>query len=250
MNQDWNQNQNWNQNQDWNQNPYIVNPGYQQDKQNLISQVASKSFLIVFLGLIVTTISAYLTVNSVTLLESLCTNRTWTIVCIVELAVVWISSFAIKKKALGLAAGLFALYTILNGITLSVIFLIFDIGTVQEAFFMTTLMFGALTAYGYFTKRDLTKVGAICGMALFGAIIVSLLNLFFFHSTGMDLLMDYLVVAIFVGLTAYDMWRMKQQVMVTGPEEANRIALFTGIQLYLDFINLFIRLVSILGRKK
>ena len=86
-------------------------------------------------------------------------------------------------------------------------------------------------------------------MALLGAIIVTLANLFFFHSAGIDLLMDYVVVAIFIGLTAFDMYRMKQQAATYGESETNRIALFTGMQLYLDFINLFLRLVRIMGRR-
>lgn len=241
---------NQNMNQDWNNEPYMVSKDYTQANQGIISQIASKSFLIVFIGLIITTITAFLTVNNTSLIESIFSSTpTLVIICVLELITVIGCNFAINKNVLGAALGLYILYTILNGITLSVIFLVYDIGQVQEAFLLTTILFGAISAYGYFTKRDLSRVGSICGMALVGAIIVTLANLFIFHSSGVDLLMDYVVVAIFIGLTAFDMYRMKKQAATYGEAEMNRIALFTGMQLYLDFINLFLRLVRIMGNR-
>lgn len=240
---------NQNMNQNWNQDPYVMTNDYNNTRQDLISQVASKSFLVVFLGLIVTTITAYFVTSSTARMESLFSGNAILVICILELVAVLGSTFAIRKNVLGLALGLFVAYTILNGISLSAIFIVYDIGKVQEAFLLTTILFGVLSAYGYFTKRDLSTVGSICGMALIGAIIVSLANLFFFRSAGIDLLMDYIVVAIFIGLTAFDMYRMKQQTIAYGTTEMNRIALYTGMQLYLDFINLFLRLVRILGRR-
>ncbi len=241
---------NQNMNQNWKQDPYVVANDYNRVQQDVVSQIASRSFLVVFLGLIVTTITAFLTANNVALMERIFSSRpTFIIICVMELVVVLGCSFAINKNVLGLALGLYVAYTILNGITLSIIFVVYDIGQVQEAFLLTTILFGAISAYGYFTKRDLSTLGSICTMALFGAIIVTLANLFFFHSAGIDLLMDYVVVAIFIGLTAFDMYRMKQQAATYGASETNRIALFTGMQLYLDFINLFLRLVRIMGRR-
>ncbi len=246
MNQNWNQNTN----QNWNQDPYVVVNDHSQTQQDVISQIASKSFLIVFLGLILTTITAFITVSDEAFMISIFSSApTLIIICVFEIVVVLGCSFAIRKNVLGLALGLYIAYTILNGITLSVIFIVYDIGQVQEAFLLTTILFGAISAYGYFTKRDLSTVGSICGMALIGAIIVTLANLFFFRSSGLVLLMDYVVVAIFIGLTAFDMYRMKQQAINYGAEETNRIALFTGMQLYLDFINLFLRIVRIMGRR-
>lgn len=235
-----------------NQEPFVSTKeyDYNQSHQDKISIIASRSFLVVFVGLIITTVCAYFTVSIPSLMEGLLTGYTIAFICIFEMIAVVASTYAIRKNYLKLAVGLFGAYTILNGITLSVIFLIYDLGKVQEAFLLTTILFGVISAYGYFSKRDLSSIGAICGMALIGAIIVSLANIFFLHSTGIDILMDYLVVLIFVGLTAYDMYKMKQLALSSGAEDINRIALYTGMQLYLDFINLFLRLVRILSRKR
>ena len=239
-------------NQNWNQEPYVStnDNSYHQSQQNMISIIASRSFLVVFVGMIITTICAYVTVSIPSLMEQLVSGYTFVFICIAEMIAVVASTYAIRKNNLKLAIGLFGAYTILNGITLSIIFVIYDLGKIQEAFLLTTILFAVVSAYGYFSKKDLSTVGGICGMALIGAIIVSLANVFFFHSVGLDLLMDYVVVFIFVGLTAYDMYRMKQSAALAGPDDINRIALYTGMQLYLDFINLFLRLVRILSRKR
>lgn len=237
-------------NENWNQEPYTTS--YQQNAAqagNLQSMIASRSFLVVFIGMIVTTICAYVTVTNTSFLIDLVTGQTMVILCIVEVVAVVVSSIAISKKKLGLAVGMFVAYTILNGITMSVIFLAYDIGSIQEAFLLTCILFGVMSAFGYFTKRDMTKIGSICGMALIGVIIVSLANLIFFHNTGLDLLIDYIVVLLFVGITAYDVYKMKQMSAYATEAEVNQIALYTGMQLYLDFINLFLRLVRILGKR-
>lgn len=251
MNEDWNQNQFSNVDASWEEmeRPYVsqYTPEMVQGWQG---QAAVRSFLVVFVGLIVTTIASYLTVFSDAMLNVLFNDGLFTALLIGELVVVLVNSWAIKKDNLILAGILYLAYTIINGITMSVIFFAYDIGSVKDAFLVACIVFGVMAAYGYFTKKDLTQIGSICMMALIGVILVSLLNVFLLHSSGLELVMDYVVVLLFVGITAYDMYKMKQLVAVGGQEEINRIALYTGMELYLDFINLFLRLIRIMGKKR
>ena len=246
---------NENQNQDfseevWQDSPYVSAHHTTADAQELLGKVATKSFMVTFIGLIITTVAAFLTVSNLGFMFELIWSGAYTFLLIAELVVVLINSWAISKNNLGLAAVLFGVYSILNGITLSVVLFAAEIGTVQDAFLAAAIIFGVMAAYGYFSKKDLSSIGSICTMGLMGVIVVSLLNALIFKSSGMDLVVDYIVVLLFVGITAFDMYRMKQMALDGGEEEVNRIALFTGMQLYLDFINLFLRLIRIMGKKR
>lgn len=242
-----NQNQEFNGEEVWQDSSY-TSTRTMGDSQELMSRVATKSLMVTFIGLIVTTIVAYLTCSNISFMVELVLSGAYTFLIIAELVVVLVNSWAISKKNIALAGVLFGVYSIINGLTLSVVLFAYEIGTVQEAFLMTAIVFGVMAAYGYFTKKDLSSIGSICTMALLGVILVSLLNAFVFKSSGMDLMLDYIVVLLFVGITAFDMYRMKQMAVAGGEEEVNRIALFTGMQLYLDFINIFLRLIRIMGR--
>ncbi len=242
-----NQNQEFNE-EAWQDTPYVSERHTAVDSQELMSKVATKSLTVTFVGLIITTIVAFLISSNVGFMLEMVWSGAYTFFIIAELVVVFVNSWAISKKKIGLAAVLFGAYSIINGITLSVVFFAYEIGTVQDAFLMTAIVFGVMAAYGYFTKKDLSSIGSVCTMALLGVIVVSLLNAFVFKSSGMDLMLDYVVVLLFVGITAFDMYRMKQMALAGGEEEVNRIALFTGMQLYLDFINIFLRLIRIMGR--
>lgn len=245
-----NQNQDFETSEMWEDTPYVSTQRTMEDSQELLGKVATKSFMVTFIGLIITTVAAFLTVSNLGFMFELIWSGAYTFLLIAELVVVLINSWAISKKNLGLAAVLFGIYSILNGITLSVVLYAAEIGTVQDAFLAAAIIFGVMAAYGYFSKKDLSSIGSICTMGLLGVIVVSLLNAFIFKSAGMDLVVDYIVVLLFVGITAFDMYRMKQMALDGGEEEVNRIALFTGMQLYLDFINLFLRLIRIMGKKR
>ncbi|MGN1085161.1 MAG: Bax inhibitor-1/YccA family protein [Lachnospiraceae bacterium] len=251
MNEEWKQNDSTESPWSEFETPYVSQYNYDaQAAQNLHSRAAVRSFLVVFFGLMITTVAAYVTFFSETILSALFLGGAFTFVLIAELVVVLVNSWAIAKGKLILSAVLYLIYTVLNGVTLSSVFLVYDFGSIKEAFLLAGLIFGVMAAYGYFTKKDLSQMGSIAIMALLGVVLVSLANAFLFHSTGLDLVMDYVVVLLFVGITAYDMNRMKQMVIVGGEGELNRVALFTGMQLYLDFINLFLRLIRILGKKR
>lgn len=253
-------NENMEQNNDgmesWQDTPYVSRFTAETVRElstpDLVSRVAAKSFAIVFIGLIITTIASYLTLSNVDFLYELILGEGNIFIglLIAELVIVMINGWALRKNQLILAGIMYLVYSVSNGITMSVVFLACGLGTAREAFLLAAVIFGAMAAFGYFTKKDLSTVGSVCGMALLGTLLVTLLNTFFLHSTGWDLAADYIVILLFVGITAYDMYRMKQMVLEGGEEEENRIALFTGIQLYLDFINILLRLIRIMSRRK
>ncbi|MCB0724975.1 MAG: Bax inhibitor-1/YccA family protein [Ignavibacteriae bacterium] len=167
-----------------------------------------------------------------------------------ELILVWGLTWAIDKipPFLGLLAFLF--YAFLNGLTLSVIFYVYTSATLFMTFFVTAGTFIGMSVFGYITKIDLTKFGAFLYMGLFGLIIGTFANIFWANST-FYWLVTYAGVIIFVGLTAYDTQRIKKQAMETdGSDDAGKRASIMGaLALYLDFINLFLFLLRIFGRR-
>ena len=251
MNEDWNQNGYGDVDASWGdmESPYVSR--YNEEMlQGWQGKAAVRAFLVVFVGLIITTIASYFTIFNDAVFRAVFSEGMFQFLLIAEIVVVLVNSWAIKKDNLILAGILYGVYTIVNGVTLSVVFLAYEMGSIMEAFLMAGIVFGVMAAYGYFTKKDLTQIGSICTMALFAVILVSLANMFLIHSSGLDLIMDYVVVLLFVGITAYDMYKMKQMIIVGGEEEINRVALYTGMELYLDFINLFLRLIRIMGKKR
>jgi uncharacterized protein len=149
------------------------------------------------------------------------------------------------------ATTLFLLYAAVNGATLSVIFLMYELGSIGVTFFVTAGTFGAMSIYGYTTKRDLTSLGNLLGMALFGLIIASIANMFFANST-LYWITTYAGVLIFVGLTAYDTQKIKKisHGMTAGSEMAAKASIMGALALYLDFINLFLFLLRLFGRRR
>jgi FtsH-binding integral membrane protein len=170
---------------------------------------------------------------------------------IFELAMVLYLSFLVKKISAFNATVAFIIYSIVRGLTLSVIFLVYTIASIIATFFITAGVFGAMSAYGYFTKRDLTTMGNLLIMALLGLIIASVVNLFYFNSL-LDWVITYAGVVIFVGLTAYDTQKIKNGNIIgnAGTDEDKKEAIMGALTLYLDFINLFLKLLRIFGKKK
>ena len=170
---------------------------------------------------------------------------------IAELVMVFtFAALARRMSAVG-AAALFYIYAILNGLTLSVVFLIYTKGSIASTFFVTAGTFGAMSAYGYVTKRDLTSVGNFMMMGLFGLIIASIVNLFL-RSEMIYWLTTYAGILIFVGLTAYDTQKIKELNVIgnAGTDEDHKEAIHGALILYLDFINLFLYLLRLLGRRR
>ena len=170
---------------------------------------------------------------------------------IAEFALVIGVSAAINKLSLTTATLMFILYSVINGALLSSIFLIYTASSIATVFFITAGTFGAMALVGYTTKTDLTSMGKILFMALIGLVIATLVNLFV-KSSGFTLILSYVGVLIFVGLTAYDSQKIKQM-MLQAPdagEGAQKLALLGALTLYLDFINVFIYLLRIFGKRE
>ena len=169
-----------------------------------------------------------------------------------EVALVWILSARIMKMSFATAGIMFAVYSILNGVTLSFIFLAYTMESIATTFFVTAGTFGAMTLVGYTVKKDLSGLGRFLIMALIGLIIATLVNIFVASST-LSWIITYVGVLIFVGLTAYDTQKITNLLRESG-NEANevtmKLALMGSLTLYLDFINLFLYLLRILGDRK
>ena len=147
---------------------------------------------------------------------------------------------------------LFVLYSVLNGATLSVIFLAYTMSSIASVFFITAGTFAVMAFIGYVTKTDLTSLGKILFMALIGIIIATVVNVFFVKSGTLNLIISYIGVLVFVGLTAYDSQKIKRMLIMADDmdEGAQKLALLGSLTLYLDFINLFLYLLRIFGSSK
>ncbi len=168
------------------------------------------------------------------------------VLLIIQFAVVWYLSARIMQMSLQAASITFILYSVLCGVTFSYIFLLFSTGTIAICFFTTAGMFLVMSLYGYFTKRDLTSMGSLLMMGLFGIIIASVVN-FFFHSKTLYWIISYIGIAVFLGLTAYDTQKIKALIGQENTDENQKFALIGALALYLDFLNIFLFLLSIFG---
>jgi len=204
-------------------------------------------------ALAITGICAYGVASSPGIINALYSNQAimWGIV-IAELALVFGISAAINRLSLTTATMLFVLYSALNGVMLSSIFMVYTTSSIASVFFITAGTFAVMAFIGYTTKTDLTSMGKILMMALIGMIIASLVNVFLVKSTGFDLILSYVGVLVFVGLTAYDSQKIKQMLLEApdAGETAQKVALLGALSLYLDFINLFIYLLRIFGKRE
>ena len=209
-----------------------------------------KVYLWMTLALMITGITAAGVANSPNILALIYSNQVvmWGII-IAEFGLVIYISARLEKLSLSTATTLFALYSILNGVMLSSIFLLYSTAIISKVFFITAGTFGVTALYGYATKKDLSSLGNILFMALIGLVIATVVNVFM-KSAMFDLILSYIGVIIFVGLTAWDSQKIKHMMMVQqdADESAQKLALIGALSLYLDFINLFLYLLRIFGR--
>lgn len=204
------------------------------------------------LALVITGICAYGVAANPALTSLIFSSKiTFYGLLIAEFALVMFISSRIDSLSLSTATLLFTLYSAINGLTLSVIFLVYDITTIGQVFFITAGTFGAMALFGYYTKKDLSVIGHTLYMALIGLILATLVN-FFMRSAMLDYILSYIGVGIFVGLTAWDSQKIKRilsEMNDTG-EEAQKFALLGALTLYLDFINLFLYLLRIFSKRR
>jgi FtsH-binding integral membrane protein len=168
-----------------------------------------------------------------------------------ELGLVFYLSSRVMSMSSAAAKGTFLAFAALNGVTLASIFLVYTTGSIASTFLVSAATFGVMSAYGMATKRDLTGFGSFMVMGLFGIVIASVVNLFL-QNEAVYWVTTYIGVLVFVGLTAYDTWKLKQmaaQVSGSGEATAN-LAILGALTLYLDFVNLFLMLLRLFGRRR
>lgn len=208
------------------------------------NNVYSKTFLWMFLGLLATAVVSafsYVTGFTINFIE------VWPILLIAEVVVVIVFSLLLKKLPPGVVGVLFFVYAILNGITLSTIFYVFELSSIVFIFFAAAAIFGICALYGKITNKDLSKIGTILLVTLLIGVIISIINLFIGNSM-IDIVLDWLILIVFFGITAWDMQKVRQ--IAESGENDDKVAIYCAMQLYLDFINIFLRLLQIFGSRK
>ena len=211
-----------------------------------------KVYVWMSLALLITGMTAYYVATSPTILTAILTNQIlfWGLI-IAELVLVFTVSAAINRLSLTTATLLFLLFSVINGATMSFIFLLYTMSSIATVFFIAAGTFATMAVIGYTTKKDLSSMGKFLFMGLIGIIIATLVNLFI-KSDGLTMILSYAGVVVFVGLTAWDSQKIKQMLMQANDvdEGTQKIALLGALSLYLDFINLFIYLLQILGKRR
>lgn len=212
-----------------------------------------KVYLWMTLALAVTGLTSLYVASSPGLVQSIFASRgTFWLLVIAELALVFILSARIMKMSFSTAGIMFALYSVLNGVTMSFIFIAYTSTSIATAFFVTAGMFAAMSFIGFVTKKDLSSFGSFFTMALIGLVIASVVNIFL-NSNVMYWIITYVGVLLFVGLTAYDTQKIKQMLIEYGDEvndSTQKLALIGSLSLYLDFINLFLYILRLFGNNK
>ena len=203
------------------------------------------------LALVITGIVAIATAANPDFIAAIASGPALIALVIGQLLLVVVLSAAINKLSAGLATGLFIVYAAVTGLTFSMLFLIYTGSSIAQVFFITAGTFGLVSAYGYVTRRDLTSIGNLLFMALIGLIVASIVNLFL-NSSVVDWIITFVGIVIFIGLIAYDTQRIKRMAAGLGEngEVYQKAAVFGALALYLDFINLFIRLLRVFGRQR
>lgn len=199
-------------------------------------------------GLIITAFMALVTLSTPVIFNAIMGNRfVFYGLMIGELALVFTLSGAINRLSATTATLLFVAYSALNGVTLSVVALVYTANSIASTFVITAGMFGAMSIYGYVTKRDLTSWGSFLFMGLIGVVIASVVNIFVASST-VSWVISGIGVIVFTGLTAYDTWKIKA--MAAQGTEGRKPAILGALTLYLDFINLFLMLLRFTGNRR
>jgi FtsH-binding integral membrane protein len=203
-----------------------------------------------FVGLGITASVAFAVAGSPTLLRAIVTNRVLLIgLFVVEIGLVFYLSARVQKLAPATAAGLFVVYSALNGATLSLILLLYTGASIASTFVVTAAMFGALAIFGSVTKRSLAGVGQFAFMGLIGVILASVVGMFW-HSSGLQFGISIVGVIVFTALTAWDAQRLKQWATALPDGQTGSYAVVGALSLYLDFINLFLFLLRFMGNRR
>ena len=222
---------------------------YAESPFGTLSEFMSKTFGWMFAGLLVTFLVG---IGAVTtgLIYPLITSGLFILTSIAELVLVFVLSARVQTLQPSTATGIFFAYAVLNGITFSAVFFAYDVQILLTVFALTSLYFGVLAAYGWFTKRDLSGLRPILTAGLIFLLVFWLISMFL-PLSGFDRIICFVGLAVFMGLTAYDTQKIKQlHAAFEGDYEMSKKAsIFAALQLYLDFINIFLYILRLLGRR-
>lgn len=208
------------------------------------NKTIASSLLWMFFGLLSTGIIAAVTYYTGVFIEVV---EAWPMLLVAQVVVALVFGGLFHKLSAGVTTFLFFVYSMLTGATFSIIFAAFDLSTIGYALFGTAGFFGMLAYMGYKTERDLSKFGNVLMAALLMALIVTVVN-FIIGSSTLDIVLDWVILGIFAGLTVYDMNKIK--VMSEEGYDEEKVAIYGAMQLYLDFINIFLRILQLFGSRK
>ena len=212
------------------------------------NKIFGKTFFWMFLGLLGSGIIAWYTYSSGLFID-IVREGYFDILLVVELVPVVIFSLLFKKLPPVGVGILYFVYAMLNGVTLSVVFAVFDLSSIVILFIVAALAFAALAIVGYKTDKDLSSFGTYITVFLIAGIVISLLNLLIFKSSMLDLVLDWAILALFCGVTIYDINKIKSFQTASDISD-DKLHIYFAMDLYLDFINIFLRILSLFGKKK
>ena len=212
------------------------------------NRIFGKTFFWMFLGLLGSGIIAWYTYASGLFIDIVLEGY-FNILLIIELVAVIVFSLLFRKLPPWAVGILYFVYSMINGVTLSVIFAVFELYSIVYLFVVSAIIFAVLGIIGYKTNADLSRWSPYITVFLIVGLVLSLLNLFIFKNSTFDLILDWIILAIFCGVTIYDINRIK--LMQSEPSiNQEKIHIYCAMQLYLDFINIFLRILSIFGKRK
>lgn len=223
--------------------------GYESESSPIstTSNLLSKTFFRMFLGLLATAFAAGYTYYS-GIIENMLYGNTFMWIFVAEIVVALAFSFGFKKFSAGTVTALFFVYSILTGVTFSVLFAVFELTSIVYAFVGSAAIFGILAYIGKTTKADLTNWGTLLTVTLFVGLVVSLINLFI-GSTIVDIALDWVILIIFMGFTIYDMNKITHMSEM-GIMNEEKLYVYGAMELYLDFINIFLRILYLFGKRR
>lgn len=212
------------------------------------NKLFGKTFFLMFLGLLGSAIVAWYTYYSGLFLDIVLQGG-FAVLLIIELVAVLLFNFLFRKLPPVVVGILYFVYSMLNGVTLATVFAVYELSSVIYLFVISALVFGVFAIIGYKTNKDLSSWGPYITVFLIAGIVLSIINLFILKSSGFDLFVDWLILALFCGVTIYDINKIKMLQNVPDIDQ-EKIYIYCAMQLYLDFINIFLRILSIFGKRK
>lgn len=207
-----------------------------------------RTFLWMFAGLLVTAVCAWFTYAS-NLFWYFLYNNMFTTLLIAQVVAVLVFTFLFMRLPAAVVGVLFFAYAALTGVTLSVIFAVYQMSSIIILFLAGAVLFGGFALYGYSCKQSLARYGPMLMITLLVAVVVSLLNMFLFNSEPLEIVINCAVLFLFFGITAYDMNKIREMSM-SAFGESKKLYIYGAMQLYLDFINIFLRLLALFGKRR